>query len=161
MAAGAYLERVARTIAALGAHAAVRVDVACDEVALPVETTTSLGLLLTELLANALGHAFEGREEGLVRVRLHRLAGGRLRLAVEDDGVGLPEGSRWPEDARVPGTEAGAGACRPGIGGGIVRELAASLGAGLSVVSTPRGTRASIDLDAPAMAPRRDDAGLP
>ncbi len=48
------------------------------------------GLIVTELVANAVEHAFpEGR--GSVAVRF-RTENGRHRLSVADDGVGLPDG---------------------------------------------------------------------
>jgi two-component sensor histidine kinase len=45
--------------------------------------------LLSELVTNALKHAFPGERRGLLTVRLERLAAARLRLTVKDDGVGL------------------------------------------------------------------------
>jgi two-component sensor histidine kinase len=48
--------------------------------------------VLNELITNALEHAFTGGRSGSVRVTLSWLDGGRLRLAVSDDGVGLPAG---------------------------------------------------------------------
>ena len=62
----------------------------------PTEVTITaaipLGLVVNELVTNALNHAFPSGRRGEVRVKLDRAADGRRRLAVEDDGVGLPEG---------------------------------------------------------------------
>lgn len=51
---------------------------------------TPLAVIATELLTNAVKHAFRGREAGVIHVRLAR-AGGDGVLEVSDDGVGLPE----------------------------------------------------------------------
>lgn len=49
------------------------------------------GLIVTELVSNALEHAFVGRAQGLVRVEL-LLEDGVPTLTVRDDGQGLPAG---------------------------------------------------------------------
>ena len=156
---GAYVTRIANTLGALDGRASVRVNVEAEEIDLPVEKAARLGLLLTEFLTNALSHAFEGREEGVVRVRFQRLTDPGVRLMVEDDGVGLPDDSNWPESA--PSVErqrdrvreeggsldtTGRGV-RSGMGGSIVKALAESLGAELSVTSATRGTVITMDFD--------------
>ncbi len=58
---------------------------------LPGEVATPLAVVLNELMQNAVDHAFTGRSEGHVNVRLGR-DGDRVILEVTDDGVGLPPG---------------------------------------------------------------------
>jgi two-component sensor histidine kinase len=59
---------------------------------LPNESATALAMVLTELLQNAVEHGYpdEG-QTGTITVEPQRLAG-RLRITVDDDGVGLPPG---------------------------------------------------------------------
>ena len=57
---------------------------------LPAERSTSLALVLTELVSNALEHGF-GEKPGVVKVLADR-SKKLLRVEVEDDGIGLPEG---------------------------------------------------------------------
>jgi two-component system, sensor histidine kinase PdtaS len=59
---------------------------------LPNESATALAMVLTELLQNAVEHGYpdEG-QTGTITVEPQRLAG-RLRITVDDDGVGLPAG---------------------------------------------------------------------
>jgi two-component sensor histidine kinase len=155
--AGAYLSRIATVVSNLQPRSAVRLNVECEEMPLAVDQAARLGLLLSEFLTNALQHAFEGRSAGFVEVRFHRLSGGEARLAVEDDGIGMPEGSNWPFGA--PSIEAqreraehdsgkldttGHGA-RPGVGGSIVAALTESLGAELHVTRPARGTIVTVD----------------
>ena len=70
----------------------VSLDLAIGDVALPVDKAIPCGLLLNELITNALKHAFNDGRSGTIRVALGRIDGGRLRLTVSDDGVGLPQG---------------------------------------------------------------------
>jgi len=58
---------------------------------LPAEVATALVLVITELVQNALEHAFPNEASGTVTVRAER-SRGQLELRVDDDGVGLPEG---------------------------------------------------------------------
>lgn len=99
---GAYVSRVAATIGHLDGRNSVRINVDCDAIDVKVDRAARIGLLFSELLTNALKHAFDGREEGLVEARLKMLSSGVIRLTVTDDGVGLPKGSAWPYDNSKP-----------------------------------------------------------
>ncbi len=57
---------------------------------LPADTATPLAMVLTELLQNALEHAF-GDGPGEITMTVQRLVG-RLHVTVEDNGCGLPQG---------------------------------------------------------------------
>jgi len=85
-----------------------RVRLALDvvPVELSVELAIPLGLLLNELVTNALKHAFAGRARGELRVALTRGAGPTRSyvLTVGDDGVGLPE-SVVPGETETLGME--------------------------------------------------------
>lgn len=50
-----------------------------------------LGLILNELIANSLRHAYPQQKEGTVNVVLKE-DGGFITLAVSDDGCGMPPG---------------------------------------------------------------------
>jgi two-component sensor histidine kinase len=92
---GDYLRGLANDIlAATGtAPSSVSLRVAIDEeVVLTVDKAIPCGLILNELIANALKYAYPLGSSGALRVEFERLDGGQLRLAVADDGVGLPPG---------------------------------------------------------------------
>ena len=59
-----------------------------DEMILDVDTTIPMGLILNELITNALKYAFTGRESGMLKVSLKEKGGG-LELVVQDNGVGI------------------------------------------------------------------------
>ncbi|MEI9938694.1 MAG: PAS domain S-box protein [Pseudomonadota bacterium] len=71
---------------------AVSLKLAVGDVTIAVDTAIPCGLILNELITNALKHAFPGGRHGTIRVELARVDGGRLRLRVADDGIGFPEG---------------------------------------------------------------------
>jgi two-component system, sensor histidine kinase PdtaS len=85
-----YLEGVARGLAsaygALPDQLGVTID--AEEVQLGIDAAIATGLIVNELLSNALKHAFAGAK-GHVRVGLHR-DGRDVVLEVADDGVGFP-----------------------------------------------------------------------
>ncbi|MGB2727909.1 MAG: PAS domain S-box protein [Halobacteriota archaeon] len=58
----------------------------------PISIAVPVGLIVNELLANALKHAFDNREEGKIEVILSASEKGEICLTVSDDGVGLPKG---------------------------------------------------------------------
>lgn len=66
-----------------------RVEV--EHVELDLDTAVACGLIVNELVSNALKHAFPpDSRTGHVRVAVHSLAGEQCLMTVSDDGVGLP-----------------------------------------------------------------------
>ncbi len=104
-----------------------------EPVLLPVDVAVPCGLMLNELLTNALKHAFDGRPSGEVAVSLRVDQEGSVRLSIRDDGVGLP-----------PGLDLGDS---PTLGLQLVQTLATQLGASVEVESS-HGARFDITLAA-------------
>jgi two-component sensor histidine kinase len=88
----------------------------------------SLGLITTELVLNALKHAFDGRDGGLVIVE-YVDTGQHWSLSVTDDGVGQSTG--------VDGAHVG-------LGTGIIEVLARQLDGRVDTTSSASGTRVAI-----------------
>ena len=74
-----------------GTGAAVDVVVEAPGVQLGVDTAIPCGLIVTELVTNALKHAFPGAHSGCIRIAATNEPEGRMKLVVEDNGVGLPK----------------------------------------------------------------------
>jgi len=70
----------------------VSLTIAVEDIALPVDKAIPCGLILNELITNALKHAFPNGRKGTIRVEINKMSGQRLRIVVSDDGVGLPAG---------------------------------------------------------------------
>ena len=68
----------------------IRMDLRGPNIYLPTQPATVCALVINELLQNALEHAFEQQEGGSVSVVLGD-DGDQITIAVEDDGVGLPD----------------------------------------------------------------------
>ncbi len=69
---------------------AVRLTLDVQPVSISIEKAVPCGLLLNELVTNALKHAFRDRADGELTVALHADANGTICLRVIDNGVGLP-----------------------------------------------------------------------
>lgn len=70
----------------------VRLRLDTEEVFININTAIPCGLIVNELISNALKHAFPGGRTGEVAVELRRAEGERYLLRVSDDGVGIPAG---------------------------------------------------------------------
>jgi len=60
-----------------------------EEVSLPVAQAIPCGLILNELVANSLKHAFPNAANGSIRVELRLASDHAVFLSVDDDGVGM------------------------------------------------------------------------
>jgi len=84
-----YLERLADTIVSQAADGIV-LDADLPHVTVKARDANNLGLIVSELITNALRHGLDGRETGTIK--LHgRCNDEGLRLSIEDDGAGLPD----------------------------------------------------------------------
>ncbi len=133
------LERVTRSVAEtmLSTDRGIAITVTGDRLILPSREATSLALAGSELVQNAIKHAFGGRSGGEVRVELRNETGEHV-VIVEDNGVGS--------------TRPAAGT-RAGLGLQIVEALVHDdLKGGFELLSSATGTRAIIHFPAGAGA---------
>lgn len=70
---------------------AVTFEVTGSEIFLSIDTAVPCGLIVNELLSNALKHAFPDARRGAIHVELRVNSDGETLLVVGDDGVGLPQ----------------------------------------------------------------------
>lgn len=85
-----YLEELARNLSSTFADARVVIVVHAGGAELPVDCAISCGLVVNELLTNALKHAFTDGRSGRVAVRASRQVAA-MEIEVEDDGVGITD----------------------------------------------------------------------
>ena len=74
------------------AAARVKVENRVARMGLPLEQSVPCGLIINELVSNALKHGFPDKRAGRVTVELGQGEGQRFHLCVRDDGIGLPQG---------------------------------------------------------------------
>jgi two-component sensor histidine kinase len=99
-----------------------------DDTVVGSDVSISLGLIVTELVINALKHAFTDERTGEIVVE-YTSHGPNWTLGVSDNGVGMP---------------ADAAQAKPGLGTSIVEALANQLGAEVRVADAMPGTAVSI-----------------
>lgn len=95
---------------------------------LRTDASINLGVIVTEWVTNAFKYAYPNHP-GEVRVKLELLTEKTAQLSVEDDGIGRGYG----------GPPKGSG-----LGTGIVRAMATSMGAQIHFLDVPRGTTARL-----------------
>jgi two-component sensor histidine kinase len=118
------------------------IAVTVDESVVDTNVSVSLGLIITELVINALKHAFPNNQAGGIAVD-YRSDGPNWTLSVRDNGIGMPTGAEK---------------AKPGLGTGIVEALSKQLRGVISVSDAEPGTvvalvhDATADADIPAAA---------
>jgi chemotaxis protein methyltransferase CheR len=90
----------------------------------------SIGLIATELVMNAIKHAFPTEQSDGRIVIAYDVDGTNWKLSVADNGFGRPEGTFAQS--------------KTGLGTGIVKALAQQLGAKVETLADPAGTTVSI-----------------
>ena len=91
---GTYLTDLCGSLSrSLASEGRIELKVEAEAADLPLDTVIPLGMVVNELVTNAIKHAYPPPRSGLVSV-IFRRDGERFRLVVEDGGCGLPEPSR-------------------------------------------------------------------
>jgi PAS domain S-box-containing protein len=129
---GSYLSRLCETLAAsmIEDTRSVTVKVVASGGMATSSRAVSLGLIVTELLINALKHAFhDDRTEGHVIVG-YEADGDDWKLSVSDNGAGMP--------SQRPGTG------KSGLGTSLVKALAQQNDAQVEIATGPNGTTVSV-----------------
>jgi PAS domain S-box-containing protein len=129
--AATYLEALCRDLIASvhqenGISIALQTDIESEP--LPVDRAIPLGLIVNELVTNAVKYAFPSETKGTVVVTLKHTPG-ELRLTVSDDGRGI---ARRRTDS--------------GVGGRLVEAFAQQLGGHIERESGNKGTSVSVTL---------------
>ena len=70
--------------------ARVKLERRMEEVSIDLDQAVACGLIINELVSNALKHAFPEGRAGRITVELQTTAQDQVRLRVADDGAGLP-----------------------------------------------------------------------
>lgn len=123
---GAFTENLVSDVIGSAGRDEVRTRVDVDAILIPSSSAAALGLVVNELLTNALKHAYQGRG-GVLTVSAKR-DGALARIAIQDDGPGL--GGDTPASG--------------GLGTVLVRRLAKQVGGEVGWTSNKSGTCALI-----------------
>jgi len=129
---GPYLSRLCESLAAsmIGDRRPISLQVLVNGGTAESARAVSLGLIVTELVINALKHAFPNdRPDGRVVVS-YEIDGSDWKLVVSDNGIGKPDAAPAP--------------AKGGLGTTLVKALAHDLDAEVEVVSGPGGVNVSL-----------------
>lgn len=119
---GVYLSQIASSVMQAHAQEGIRLDLTVDTWPVSINVAMPAGLVVNELLTNALKHAFKERDRGTIS--LHSLIDETgCHITVGDDGIGLPDGVTWPKPGK--------------LGAVIAQSLKENAGATLQVKTTP------------------------
>jgi chemotaxis protein methyltransferase CheR len=129
-----YLSRLCESLATsmIGDSRPISLKVDSDGGHVSSREAESLGLIVTELVMNALKHAYpdpDERANGQITVA-YDTAGTNWKLSVSDDGIGRPDGVFAQ--------------AKSGLGTGIVKALSQQLDAQVETLAGPEGTIVSI-----------------
>ena len=132
---GPYLTKLCESLAAsmIGDSRPLTLEVKADKATVGSHEAVSMGLIVTELVINALKHAFPDGRGGSIVVT-YRLGQAGWSLTVADSGIG-----RLATRA----------AAKPGLGTSIVEALAKQLGATVSIGADQSGTTVEMISDTP------------
>jgi PAS domain S-box-containing protein len=127
-----YLTKLCETLAQsmIGDSRPILLKVEADAGTAISQEAVSIGLVVTELVMNALKHAFPGEKADAAIVVSYKNAGTDWKLTVSDNGIGKPDVS--------------AGDTKPGLGTSLVKALARQLDAVVDIASNSSGTAVSI-----------------
>jgi two-component sensor histidine kinase len=111
-------------------HDQLQLSVTTDDSVVDAEVSVSLGLIITELVINALKHAFPEGQPGRIAVD-YRSDGRDWKLSVTDNGIGILNGAEEEKP-------------KPGLGTSIVEALAGKLDAVIAIADTKPGTHVTV-----------------
>ena len=134
---GRYLQDlVANLRASIGGERSICLRLDAESHTIPFDRAWMIGLIVNELVTNALKHAFPSGQPGTIQVGFHR-DGACFLLMVGDDGIGLQR-SASSTDASL----GSAHALRSGLGHRLIQAMAAQLGG--SVCTAPNGAAGTL-----------------
>lgn len=79
----------------------IKLEYKAVDVPVLLDTAIPLGMVLNELMTNAVRHAFPEGRKGTIRIRLDKEPEKGIVLEVSDNGVGLPDGFQIEKDGRL------------------------------------------------------------
>jgi PAS domain S-box-containing protein len=128
-----YLARLCETLAQsmIGDSRPISLKVEADAGTVKSHQAVSIGLIVTELVMNALKHAFPGEKKDAVIVVSYKVAEPDWKLTISDNGIGRPNTSASDE-------------VKPGLGTSLIQSLAKQLDATVEINSASQGRAVSI-----------------
>ena len=128
---GVYLSQIASAVMATHAVEGIHLNLQVDTWPVSLDVAMPTGLVVNELLTNALKHAFAGRESGTITLK-SLVDDTGCRITVADDGIGLDPSISWPRPGKLSAL--------------IVQSLRQNAGAVLAIELDARGRNEGANL---------------
>lgn len=127
---GAFCQNLVADVVGSSGRGDIVTDVSIERIDVPAGMASALGLVLNEVLTNAIKHAFANGRGGKLSVSAQR-ENGKAKLSIADDGPGFNGGT----------PPAG------GLGTTLINRLSKQVGAKVEWTSGAQGTRVDIQLE--------------
>ncbi len=114
----------------IGEGRPAKLTVTADSSTVQSADAMSLGLIVTELVINALKYAFPNQNKAATVMVRYEINGVDWKLSVSDNGVGRAEHGRLP--------------AKGGLGTSLVKALAHQLDAQVETIDSPTGMKVSV-----------------
>jgi PAS domain S-box-containing protein len=124
---GAFTENLVSDVIGASGRSEIEVVSQVARIDIPSANASALGLVLNEVLTNAIKHAFSESRTGILRVSAEKVAGD-AKITIQDDGPGLA--------AAEPGSG--------GLGSSLIKRLSRQVGARVAWEDASPGTRVTI-----------------
>ena len=99
---GHYLSQIASSLMNAYAAEGIRLDIKVDHTPTSINVALPVGLIVNKLMTNAFKYAFADKPGGTITLHcLRQEDPERYCVMVGDDGMGLPEGGRWPVPGKI------------------------------------------------------------
>jgi two-component sensor histidine kinase len=97
---GVYVSQIASSVMAAQALEGIHLELQVDTWPVSLDVAMPTGLVINELMTNALKHAFVGRDGGTIKLK-SLVDDSGCRITVSDDGVGLSPNAVWPRPGKL------------------------------------------------------------
>jgi PAS domain S-box-containing protein len=79
----------------------IRIQIQTNDIRVSVAIANPLGLIINELVSNAIEHAFSEHADGEIDITVDKPDPQTLLLNVSDNGVGMPANNNWPNQTSL------------------------------------------------------------
>ncbi len=118
----------------------------------------SVGQVLSNLINNALLHAFEGRTSGAISITVRQLDAEHISMVFMDDGIGMPP--RILHQVFDPFFTTKMGQGGSGLGMNIVYNIVTGMLGGTIEIESAAGKGTRVTISVPTTAPNRDNENM-
>ncbi len=96
-----YLKNLMAHIANMFALQNIKLEIMAENITLSMEQAVPCGLIMTELITNAMKHAFPNAASGVIKIQAGYLKKDCMEMKISDNGTGFPKGFEWQKSGTL------------------------------------------------------------